>query len=126
MNWTIETHLVFTLGSRVQVRDLVLLKCYDKSGKTMQTLSVVKRACHKWQEIADLLSNDPNTAERLRQKFNSDPYHCLKQLLADYFVNCKSKPANSDYTQDWNGIIELLNDVDEETLAAKVRDMLTI
>ena len=108
------------------MRDLVLLKCYDKSGKTMQTLSVVEKACHKWRRIADLLTNDANKADRLNQKFNGDPYHCLKQLLTEYFVNRKSKPANSHYTQDWNGIIELLSDVDEEILAAKVRDMLTI
>jgi hypothetical protein len=40
--------------------------------------------------------------------------------IIDYFVN--KKPQG--YTQDWNGLIELLDGVDLETLAKKVKHAL--
>ena len=54
----------------------------------------------------------------LEQKYSNDPEECLRQTLIENFINKKPKK----YTQDWNGLIELLEDVDLETLAEKVKD----
>ena len=96
-----------------------MLKSHDKSG-SVQRLWIIQRASHKWREIADRLSSDPNKADTLWQQCNNNPSQCLRQLFIDCFIN--NKPAN-DYSQDWMGIIELLEDFEEEQLAMEVKDM---
>ena len=96
-----------------------MLKCCGKSG-SVQRLWIIERASHKWREIAGRLSNDSNKADTLWQQCNNNPSQCLRQLFIDCFIN--NKPAN-DYSQDWIGIIDLLEDVKEEQLATEVKDM---
>ena len=101
------------------ISDLQLLKYKGKDGK-VQRLSVIDGASHKWKKITDLISADPNKADTLWQQCSSKPSECLRQVFIDCFIN--NKPAN-DYSQDWMGIVELLEDVQEEQLATKVKDM---
>lgn len=96
-----------------------MLRYRDESG--VQRLSIIKRASHKWKVITDRLSSDPNKAKTLSQQYNNNPSECLRQVFVDCFIN--NKPAN-DYSQDWSGIVELLEDVEEEQIATEVRDML--
>ena len=89
----------------------------------MQTVRIINRISHRWREITTLLSNDTNKAENLSLKFNNDPHKCLHQLFLDCFI--KNKPANDRYSHDWDGIIELLEDIEEAALAEKVKEMVT-
>ena len=59
---------------------------------------------------------------KLEHKYRGDPNECLKQTFNDYFIN--KKPLG--YTQDWNGLIELLDDIDLEPLAEKVKHALSL
>ena len=87
-----------------------------KDGKK-QKLNIISRASYRWRDIAQQLSDDPNLASRLEQKHH-DPIECLRQVFIECFIN--KKPAN--YTNDWNGVIELLDDIDEENLSEEVRN----
>ena len=96
-----------------------LLKYKDNSGE-VHKLRIIDRVSYKWKKIADHLSNNPSTASCISIKCNNNPSECLRELFVDCFIN--NKPAN-DYSQDWSGIVELLEDIEEEQLATEVRDM---
>ena len=87
----------------------------------MQTLNIINQLSHKWRDIATLISKDTNKADILSVRFNNDPSPCLRQLFLDCFIN--NKPDGGRYSQDWKGVIELIEDVQEETLAEKVKKM---
>ena len=101
------------------IGDMQLLKYRGKDGK-VQRLNVISRASHKWKRIADRISNNPSKTESLSLQCNHNPSECLRQLFKDCFIS--NKPAN-EYSQDWEGIVELLKDVEEEQLAVEVKDM---
>ena len=111
------------IGVEVKIGDLHVLKRCDKSGKTMQTVNIINSVSHRWRQLASLLSDDINKAENLSQKFNNDPHMCLEQLFKDCFI--KNKPAVDRYSQDWDGLIELLEDIDEAAIAEEVREIVT-
>ena len=95
--------------------ELLILK-YTDEGKRHK-LRIIDEASHKWKDIANLICGDVNVTIKLEDKCRGDPNECLKRTFIDYFIN--KKPQG--YTQDWNGLIELLDDVDLETLAEKVK-----
>jgi hypothetical protein len=100
---------------------LLILKYTDKGKK--QRVRIISEACHKWKDIANLICGATNTniTSVLEQKYRGDPSECLKQAFITGFIN--NKPQG--YTQDWNGLIELLDDVDLETLAKNVNHALS-
>ena len=56
----------------------------------------------------------------LEKQYQNDPNECLRQVLIHHFIN--KKPQG--YSQDWRGLIELLNDVDIESVAKDVEHAL--
>ena len=114
-----HSHVV---GPKVTIGDLQVLKQCDKS-EMAQRLRIIERTSHKWRMIADRLSDEPNKADTLWENCNNNSSQCLRQLFLDCFLN--NKPANN-YSQDWSGIVELLEDIGEEQLASEVRDMVTL
>ena len=96
--------------------ELLILKYKDKGEK--RKLRIITDASHKWKNITNLICGDSiNVTNILEQKFRGDPEECLKQALVDNFISKKPR----GYSQDWNGLIELLDDVDLETLAENVK-----
>ena len=95
--------------------ELLILK-YTNEGKRHK-IRIIKEASHKWKDIANLICGDVNVTITLEDKCRGDPNECLKRTFIDYFIN--KKPQG--YTQDWNGLTELLDDVDLQTLAEKVK-----
>ena len=94
---------------------MLLLKYTDKGKK--EKLRIINRASHKWKDIASLICGDDNVTTKLEDKHRVDSNECLKQIFIDYFIN--KKPQR--YTQDWKGLIELLDDINLETLADNVK-----
>ena len=101
------------------LEELLILK-YTDEGKRHK-LRIVEEASHKWKDIASLISGDTNVTNKLKEKCSGDPNECLKQTFIDYFIN--KKPQG--YTQDWNGLIELLDDINLQTLTEKVQHALS-
>ena len=98
---------------------MVRLK-YTEKGEEKK-LQLIKEASHKWKDIASIISDDANKIRVLEQQHPGDPYECLRQTLIDDFID--NKPE--DYSQDWKGLIELLDDVDLKTLADKIKNALS-
>ena len=83
-------------------------------------LRIIDRAKHKWKEITSLICSDPNKISALEKQYNSNPDDCLREVLIKCFI--ENKPQN--YSQDWRGLIEVLDDVGLEALAEDVRKCL--
>ena len=111
------------LADRMEVkptlRELELLK-YTKEGKK-QKLKILDRIGHSWRKVANFLSDDPHRADNLEQTYDNN-VDCLRQLFLENFID--KKPASDDYSQDWKGIIELLNDIDLGDLAEVLEDVI--
>ena len=98
--------------------ELLILKYMDKRKK--KKIRIISEASHKWKDIANLICGDANITSVLEQRCHSDPNECLKQTFISYFISKKPR----GYSQDWTGLIELLDDVDLETLAENVQQAL--
>jgi hypothetical protein len=97
--------------------DLEVLK-YRK-GDQMIRLRIISRASHKWRTIASLISRDTNKADNLEQRYTNS-IDCLRQIFRDDFIS--KKPAK--YSQDWEGLIEVLYDVEEDNLAEEIKHVI--
>ena len=86
-------------------------------GGEKKKLRIISEASHKWKNIANLICGDINVTSILEQKHRGDPEECLKQTFIENFIS--NKPQG--YSQDWNGLIELLDDVGLQTLAENVK-----
>ena len=95
--------------------ELIVFKYTDKGEN--KKVRVISEARHKWKDIAGRICHDPNEMAVVQQACLADQNECLMKLFIDNFIN--KKPQN--YSQDWNGVIELLEDVELETLAEKVK-----
>ena len=97
------------------LRKLIILE-YTEEGEEKK-VRIIKEASHNWKDIVSLISDDPNRVRTLELEHQGKPHDCLRQALIDDFIN--KKPA--DYSQDWRGLIKLLDNVDLEALAEKVK-----
>ena len=89
---------------------------YNNDEGEKQKLQIITEASYKWKDIASLICDDDNEIYELEQKNRSDPEECLRQILINNFIN--KKPGK--YTQDWNGLIQLLDDVGLEMLSVSI------
>lgn len=112
------TTLSLLLELKVNMRDLLLLKWRSKSGEEMQT-KIIKRVRNKWKDIATLISDDYGIIEDFSKRYSHDPSECVRQVFQDCFI---ARPPCGRYSHDWDGIIELLGDIEEEALADEVKE----
>lgn len=97
------------------LQKLVVLK--PTNGQGGSKLRIIDRAKHKWKEITSLICSDANKISALEKQYNNNPDDCLRQVLIECFI--ENKPQN--YSQDWSGLIEVLDDVGLEGLAKDVK-----
>ena len=102
------------------LRELTILK-YTSSKGEKRRLSIINEASHKWKDIVSLISDDPNRTRVLEEEYRGKPHDCLRQALTDDFIG--KKPQK--YSQNWSGLIEILEDVDLESVAKKAEDALS-
>ena len=113
---TNRIHIVCCTADKLPTLDeLVILKYKDKGEK--KKIRIIADASHKWKMIASLICDDANRMIVLEQRCHSDPEECLRQTFIENFIN--KKPLK--YSQNWDGLIELLGDVGLEKLAENVK-----
>ena len=101
------------------LQELTILKYTTHKGEKRR-LSIINEACHKWKDIISLICDDSNRARVLEDEYRGKPHDCLRQALTDDFIG--KKPQR--YSHDWNGLIEVLEDVGLESVAEKANDAL--
>ena len=89
---------------------------YTEKGKKRK-ICIIKEASHQWKDIASLLCDNPNKVRKLDEEHRGKHDDCLRQTLVDDFLN--KKPAR--YSPNWSGLIKLLDSVDLEELAGRVK-----
>ena len=99
------------------MRQLTMLE-YTKDGEK-KTINIISRAAHAWSKVADLITDDIHVVDNLRDQHRGRNEEAFKQLLKDCFIG--NTPLGG-YTQDWNGMVKLLNDVRLGTLASEVEE----
>ena len=99
--------------------DLIVLKYTDEGEK--KKIRIISEASHKWKVIASLICDAANKTTVVQESCLNDPDECLRKVVFEKFISKKPKK----YSQDWNGVIELLDDVHLETLAEKVKYVLS-
>ena len=100
------------------MRQLTMIK-YTKNGEE-KTINVISRAAHSWTKIADLITDDLHVVDNLRDEYRGKNEEAFKQLLKDHFIG--ANPIFGGYTQDWKGLVKLLNDVRLGSLASEVEE----
>ena len=103
-------------GKMLSLKELTALKYTEKGER--KRVAIISKACHKWKDILSLICDDPNKSRTLNEQ---NPSECLRQVFIDYLIN--KKPP--DYSQDWNGLIDLLKDVELDALAKEVEHALS-
>ena len=117
---TSSVHVHYLYADQVPTLDeLMILKYKDKGEK--KKIRIISEASHKWKDITCLICGNTNTTAILEQKCRDDPNECLRQSFIDNFIS--KKPQG--YSQNWSGLVELLDDVGLETLAEKVKHALS-
>ena len=96
----------------------MILKYNDEGAA--KKIRIIRTASHKWKGIASLICDETHQTTVLEQKCQNDLEECLRQVLIENFIDQKPK----GYSQDWKGLIELLDDVDLETFAKEVEHAL--
>lgn len=103
------------------MRQLTMIQ-HTKNGEE-KTINVVRGAAHRWRDIADLITENPNVIENLRDEFRGKNEEAFSQLLRDHFIS--ADPVFGGYTKDWEGLIKLLNDAWLGALASDVKEAIT-
>lgn len=113
-------NILCTVGKKPDIGQLSLLKY--KKGSEKITVKIIHQASHKWQEIAKALApSDTNLVSNLSGRLHNQD-ECLSAVFVENFLN--NKPKN--YTNDWNGLIELLDDVDLSALSKDVKEVVLL
>ena len=97
------------------LNELMMLK-YTEKGEEKK-ICIIKEASHRWKDVASLICDNPRRVRELEDEHPGRPHDCLQQTLIDDFII--KKPA--DFSHNWSGLIELLDNVDLEELAERVK-----
>ena len=105
-------------GAKPKIGDFNLIKYKGKDG-SKKRLNILSRGNHLWKGVAgQLFPDEPNLVNSLGPKHQNNPTECLRELLQDFL----SKRLPEDYSRDWNGLIELFEDLDDEELAKDIKE----
>ena len=97
-----------------------MMLTYTTEKGEKKKVQIIEEASHKWKDIASLICDNPNKVSKVDEKHRGNHDNCLRQTLVDDFIN--KKPAR--YSHNWSGLIELLENVNLEELAGRVKCVL--
>ena len=93
---------------------------YVHKGQTV-TIDIISKASHKWTRIADLITTEHNVVDNLRDEYRGKNEEAFRKLMVEHFV--EKKPPR--YSQDWSGLIDLLNDAGLGSIALDIEKAFT-
>ena len=100
------------------LKELMIFKYKDKGVE--KKIRIIRTASDKWKDIVSLICDEARRTNVLKEQCQNDPEECLRQVFIQNFMD--KKPQN--YSQDWKGLIELLDDVGLEIFAKEVENAL--
>ena len=112
--------LTCTVSDSVSMKTLTLLKWNDTLGK-QHKLRIVQEICPKWRTIGNILSISDPVLESILSQYRGDLEECCYAVLRRW-LDCGSP----DYSLTWDGVIELLDDIDCSQVSEVLRDALNL
>ena len=106
------------VAENVSMKNLTLIKWTDSQGK-QHKLRIVQNICPKWRQIGNLLNISDSLLESILSQYRGDLEECCYAVLRQWLDN-----GSPDYPLTWEGLLELLNDVDCSQVADELRDAL--
>lgn len=108
------------IGKVPTLGELEVLR-YTADGEE-KTIHIIRTAAYKWREIAAVILDDASKMNEIEQNNNRNAADCLRQTFVKGFIT--NKPKNCSH--DWQGLIQLLKDVELEVLADEIKQATNI
>ena len=113
----------FTSLTDVEHHFVDLIKWEDES-ETKRDLRIYSKIAHKWKQIATRLGFELGEIESVDADYRTS-YHRITTVLGRWFENAKSLPNASRYPKSWQGLINLLEDVELGEVAEELKKALS-
>lgn len=101
-----------------------LIKWKDENGKE-RVLKVYSRSADKWEDIATRLGLRLEEISSIKKDCHYQTSLCIKAVFKKWFEHATSLPNARDYPKSWQGLINLLNDVELGEVAIELKKALT-
>lgn len=98
--------------------EITLLKWKD--GGEIQKLTIIKQVASKWRDIGILLGLTMSELDTIRQNTLNDNHQSCQYIFSKWFENngCLHYPIT------WEGVEELLMDIEMHTIAKSLKEAL--
>ena len=102
----------------LELANIVLLKWKDPGGNT-QRFQLLKHISNGWHRMGILLGMEIAELDNIQQKWNDNEKRCIEVL--NYWLDGSGRDS---YPVSWDGLCELLCDVEKATAAGKLESAL--
>lgn len=101
------------------MKNLTLIKWTDSLGK-QRKLRIVQQICPKWRQSGNLLGISDPVLESILSQYHGDLEECCYAVMRKWLDN-----GSPDYPLSWDGLLELLNDIECSQVAEDLQDALS-
>ncbi len=98
------------------MKNLILLKWMDAEGKK-QKLRIIDEVSPKWREASSLLGLTPAHTQRIEMNYPRVEDRCHEV----FHVWLSNEEEDTSYPSTWEGLIELLEDMELSALAKEIQ-----
>ena len=114
-------HNIPFLGNRTLSNDLLHLIKWKDVNDNMQELKLYEVLATVWIKVSDLIGLDMYTRRGIEQKYPTEPVLCVQLAIEEWIKNLSKYTA---YSCTWNGIYNLLTDLDISAVAKRLKEAL--
>jgi len=97
---------------------LTVLKWTDSKGQS-HSLRLKDKMSSKWHVVGDLLGVDSSRLKSISMNHRGDVEQCCREVLLDWL-----QMEEPSYSRNWEGLIELLIDLELNNVAKKLNEAL--
>lgn len=104
--------------SSPSIKSLTLIKWRESD--RVRELRLLDQICSKWHKVGILLGLGTNRLENYRDMTCDNVQRC-ERVFTDWINNCGHEP---EYPLTWDGLTALLSDIEHETMAVRLEEVL--
>ena len=95
--------------------NLTLIKWTDERGET-QRIRIIEETSMKWRKMGSILNISPPKLSGFQEQYHHDNEICCQEVLCSWLDG----KGSSQYPVTWDGLYELLDDVEFGALVEKL------
>ena len=108
------------IASALTIDNLIRLKWMDKH-KQIQKVKILEEVCSEWKSMGELLGLTQGELKAIQKDQRGVYQECCKEVFYVWFKKGKTK-----YTVSWDGLCELLRDMDLSALAKRLEEIFQV